>query len=895
MSDLSTSPAATCVFLLTYLLHSTFAVVVAGTVAHRLRRTANPELRVIMWKMILLLPVATTLAVTVLDLPHFGIQFPIARSSADVRLAVHERVPTASPVVVPVVVAESQSAPDIITNELTRRSSEESAAQLDETFSTTSRSVAPASQSEGAAGWLIVVATWRVGAIVCSIGLNVQMRRLRQLRKQATVVTTPDICNSLSRLKRQLQLGRSLDLLQSADLQGPVTAGIVRPFILIPSDICRDSNTVEQAVGCTSAGTERHLSIAERDALLAHELVHIAQGDALWNLIVQVIARVFFFQPLNWLVGQQLRKEMDFVADSQAAQVLGERTGLAHCLIRLGERLAGLPRATGQIALAAGMASFRSTLGQRVETLLDVNNNLCLLTRWGRVAALTLMVAGAFLAASIVPRAIAQLPDNPLAESTTLTRNEPMKKQLAALTILTGLAVPAAADEPKEKPATTAQAVELKTTPDALPKGINKFNGMLVGRLAAKDIERGTFVLQVDAVSRVWQNSNAQDPQSIVGKTVEVNGVFGKFLDVLVVTRTGETVEFECKHDGDRLKFPGELLRKVAPYRPEDYPKLPEEFRGFQGAVAAEIVKKDPESFELIVKVTKVSDTWKDSTAKQANSIEGKPLMLAGFWNRKEAFHNLKAGDRIELGMKHIGMRSDHLTVAEFVRKAGSGADDVATKREGEGSVEDGLTPGLRGFRGMLVGRLVEKDIERGTFTITVDAVPRVWENNKAPKPKTLIGKNAKAGGVSGKMLDALVVARVGETIEFGALHESGDRMRVGEVLRKVAPVKPGDYPELPDDFRGFKGMVIGKVVKKDDHLLELIVEISDVKNTFDASRAKNAEAIVGRQVMLAGFWQRKDAFQSIGVGDVIECGVDHKQQLSDLLSVIESVTKVDK
>lgn len=470
-----------------------------------------------------------------------------------------------------------------------------------------------------------------------------------------------------------------------------------------------------------------------------------------------------------------------------------------------------------------------------------------------------------------------------------------MKKQLATLAILAGIAMPATADEPQEKAAKSVQTAELKTTPDPLPKGVDKFNGMLVGRLAAKDVERGTFVMQVDAVSRVWQNSNAQDPQSVVGKSVQVNGVFGKFLDVLVVTRIGETLELECKHDGDQLKFPGELLRKVAPYTAEDYPKLPEEFRGFQGAVVAEVVKKDPESFEVIIRVTQVSDSWKDSAAKRPKSIEGKPLMLAGFWNRKDEFHSLKAGDRIELGMKHIGMRSDHMTVAEFVRKAGSDPDRTTMKKEEGLAAEEGVAAELRGFRGMLVGRLVEKDIERGTFTITVDAVPRVWDNNQAPNPKKIIGRNAQAGGVSGKMLDALVVARVGETIEFGALNESGGQMRVGEVLRKVAPVKPGDYPELPDDFRGFKGMVVGKVVKKDDHLMELIVEISRVKSTFDASRAKKAESIVGKQVMLAGFWQRKDAFQSISVGDVIECGVDHKQPLSDMLSVVESVKKVDK
>ena len=113
-----------------------------------------------------------------------------------------------------------------------------------------------------------------------------------------------------------------------------------------------------------------------------------------------------------------------------------------------------------------------------------------------------------------------------------------------------------------------------------MSSGVQRFNGMLVGRLVSKDVEKGTFVAKIDRVSRVWRNSKAENPKSVVGKTVLVDGVFGRFLDVLVVTRKGETLEFECKHDGDKLTFPGELLRRVAPYDASDYPELPEAFRG---------------------------------------------------------------------------------------------------------------------------------------------------------------------------------------------------------------------------------------------------------------------------------------------------------------------------
>ena len=186
----------------------------------------------------------------------------------------------------------------------------------------------------------------------------------------------------------------------------------------------------------------------------------------------------------------------------------------------------------------------------------------------------------------------------------------------------------------------------------------------------------------------------------------------------------------------------------------------------------------------------------------------------------------------------------------------------------------------------MLVGRLVDKDIETGTFSIEVDAVPRVWNNNQATKPKSLLGSRVTAEGVSGKLLDVLVVAKIGETIEFGAAHDGGQRMRVMEGLRKVAPVQPDDYPVLPDDFRGFKGTLVAKIVRKDDHTLSIIVEVAEIKNSLPNSKAKDAKSAVGKPATLAGFWNRKDAFHKLVVGDVAEFSVDHVQPLSDHLGI---------
>ena len=408
---------------------------------------------------------------------------------------------------------------------------------------------------------------------------------------------------------------------------------------------------------------------------------------------------------------------------------------------------------------------------------------------------------------------------------------------------------------------------------------------MLVGRLAGKDVERGTFLVQVDAVSRVWRNSRAENPQALVGKAVEVNGVTGKWLDVLVVTRKGETLEFECQHDGERLRFPGEMLRKVAPYRADDYPRLTDGFRGFQGVVVADVLKKDSTSLELMVKVRAIKAKWPKNGAKAPESMVGKNMLMAGFWNRREIFNGLKPGDRVEAGLQHMSRQSDHLNVAESVRKL----DGAAAKMERK---ERMGARGTNGFRGMLVGRIVKKDIERGEFSIEVDAVPRVWQRNQLRNPKSLIGKQVRAHGVAGKQLDPLIVSKIGDTIEFGALSDGEEDLRVVEVLRRVAPVKPGDYPALPEGANGLNAMLTGKVVKKDSHLWSLIVQVESVE-VFQGNGAKEPKAIVGKPVMVGGFWRRQESHRELREGDIIRFGVKHEIRQSDLLNVVEGVKKV--
>ena len=75
---------------------------------------------------------------------------------------------------------------------------------------------------------------------------------------------------------------------------------------------------------------------------------------------------------------------------------------------------------------------------------------------------------------------------------------------------------------------------------------------------------------------------------------------------------------------------------------------------------------------------------------------------------------------------------------------------------------------------------------------------------------------------------------------------------------------------------------------------MELIVQINEIAETFPKSDAEQAASIVGKPVMLTGFWRRKEDFHNVHVGDVVSTGVEHQQVLSDNLSVIEQFEKVE-
>lgn len=180
------------------------------------------------------------------------------------------------------------------------------------------------------------------------------------------------------------------------------------------------------------------------------------------------------------------------------------------------------------------------------------------------------------------------------------------------------------------------------------------------------------------------------------------------FRQLSVVNEKSATLERVTRHDaGSALTFPGEFLGKTAPFKPEDYPVLPEAFHGFYAAVSEKIVRTSTELMEVVIEVHRLLEVWKGNATKKPENIVGKRVMLGGCWHRKASYHGLKTGDEIEVGMKHTGCESKHPDLTSFIREA-----KLCSNAPREHSEAEFAAPGVIGA---LVGRLVEKDVEKGT------------------------------------------------------------------------------------------------------------------------------------------------------------------------------------
>ena len=221
---------------------------------------------------------------------------------------------------------------------------------------------------------------WLSGVAILFGLWAMQRRRLSLALRDGRVVTGGRELESLRRARSMSGTTRTVGLIVSPRIVEPGVWGSLRPAILLPEGIADE------------------LSDAELEAVLLHELIHVARWDNLVSNLHKMLCCLFWFHPLMWFIDSRLLNERERACDDAVIRLGGGSGVYASSLLKvlkfcLGWRVAG-------VSFAAG-----SNLGRRVERIMgnDSDRKLRISHRvvLGTVAAVVVVFS---IAAGLVSR-----------------------------------------------------------------------------------------------------------------------------------------------------------------------------------------------------------------------------------------------------------------------------------------------------------------------------------------------------------------------------------------------------------------------------------------------------------------------------------------------------------
>ncbi len=171
----------------------------------------------------------------------------------------------------------------------------------------------------------------------------------------------------------------------------PVTTGVLRPMILLPSGW-------------------REWDDAKLDAVIAHEVSHVARRDALTQRLSLLHRAIFWFSPLAWWLNRHLADLAEQASDEAALSCGADRSDYARTLLTFFEALQGAPGRVwwqGVSMAKAGQAE------QRLERILVWKGSVAMhLKKSIAVAVIALAVPVVYLTASVRPASFAAAPQH---------------------------------------------------------------------------------------------------------------------------------------------------------------------------------------------------------------------------------------------------------------------------------------------------------------------------------------------------------------------------------------------------------------------------------------------------------------------------------------------------
>ena len=172
------------------------------------------------------------------------------------------------------------------------------------------------------------------------------LARLIALRARAEVLVDGHWLSALARAQRRMGFKHGTALLTSNELASPISWGLMRPVILLNSRAVQASN--------------------EAEAIIAHELAHVARMDWTKLLLARIATALFWFNPLVWVLAREAHQLREEAADDAVLGADIAETDYAQLLVGVARH-----ECPGLLLGAHGVAPSKSSLARRVARVLD--------------------------------------------------------------------------------------------------------------------------------------------------------------------------------------------------------------------------------------------------------------------------------------------------------------------------------------------------------------------------------------------------------------------------------------------------------------------------------------------------------------------------------------------
>ena len=201
----------------------------------------------------------------------------------------------------------------------------------------------PLWQFAGAAG---VIAIYVGGAIFLLLRLAASIFAVQLLRGSVVAIVDQRWLEECTGWRAALCIRRSVRLAESTAISAPVTVGLLRPIIVVPSALAE------------SAG------VGDRDAILLHELCHVRRCDYVWQLLGRAVSAVFWPLPPVWWMRREIASAREDAVDQLCVEHLGGPRQYCRTLIDVAGAQMGRAVAARGVAMSSG-----SAIGRRLANL----------------------------------------------------------------------------------------------------------------------------------------------------------------------------------------------------------------------------------------------------------------------------------------------------------------------------------------------------------------------------------------------------------------------------------------------------------------------------------------------------------------------------------------------